>query len=86
MNPDTGVIADRGADGYLFICDRAKDVLISRATTCIAASSRRLLEAADVATVVVGRDAAGVGQEPVALLVAGKARVHTVAEAACGRV
>ncbi|ROZ85320.1 class I adenylate-forming enzyme family protein [Gordonia sp. OPL2] len=69
---DTGDIAYRDADGYLYICDRAKDMLIYKGYNVYPRELEELLVThPDVASAaVVGRDAGSIGQEPVAFLVA----------------
>ncbi|AZG45686.1 class I adenylate-forming enzyme family protein [Gordonia insulae] len=68
---DTGDIAFRDADGYLYICDRAKDMLIYKGYNVYPRELEEILVThPDVASAaVVGRDAGSVGQEPVAFLV-----------------
>jgi long-chain acyl-CoA synthetase len=69
---DTGDIAYRDADGYLYICDRAKDMLIYKGYNVYPRELEEVLVThPDVeAAAVVGREAGAVGQEPVAFLVA----------------
>jgi long-chain acyl-CoA synthetase len=69
---DTGDIAYRDADGYLYICDRAKDMLIYKGYNVYPRELEEILVThPDVAAAaVVGRDAGSIGQEPVAFLVA----------------
>ena len=68
---DTGDIAYRDADGYIYICDRAKDMLIYKGYNVYPRELEEILVThADVAAAaVVGREAGHVGQEPVAFLV-----------------
>lgn len=67
----TGDIAHVDEDGFLFICDRAKDMLIYKGYNVYPRELEDLLVAhPDVdAAAVVGRDVAAVGQEPVAFVV-----------------
>lgn len=69
---DTGDIAYRDADGYLYICDRAKDMLIYKGYNVYPRELEEILVShPDVAAAaVVGRDAGAAGQEPVAFCVA----------------
>lgn len=69
---DTGDIAYCDDDGYLYICDRAKDMLIYKGYNVYPRELEEILVThPDVAAAaVVGRDAGSVGQEPVAFLVA----------------
>ncbi|KAF0969592.1 MULTISPECIES: class I adenylate-forming enzyme family protein [Gordonia] len=69
---DTGDIAYRDADGYIYICDRAKDMLIYKGYNVYPRELEEILVThTDVAAAaVVGREAGPVGQEPVAFLVA----------------
>ncbi|MBA5849294.1 class I adenylate-forming enzyme family protein [Gordonia amicalis] len=69
---DTGDIAYRDADGYIYICDRAKDMLIYKGYNVYPRELEEILVThPDVAAAaVVGREAGPVGQEPVAFLVA----------------
>lgn len=69
---DTGDIAYRDADGYLYICDRAKDMLIYKGYNVYPRELEEILVThPDVeAAAVVAREAGAVGQEPVAFLVA----------------
>ncbi|MFC9981538.1 class I adenylate-forming enzyme family protein [Gordonia sp. NPDC127522] len=69
---DTGDIAYRDADGYLYICDRAKDMLIHKGYNVYPRELEEILVThPDVgAAAVVAREAGAVGQEPVAFLVA----------------
>ncbi|SDU56101.1 class I adenylate-forming enzyme family protein [Gordonia westfalica] len=68
---DTGDIAYRDADGCIYICDRAKDMLIYKGYNVYPRELEEILVThADVAAAaVVGREAGHVGQEPVAFLV-----------------
>ncbi|ATD70082.1 MULTISPECIES: class I adenylate-forming enzyme family protein [Gordonia] len=68
---DTGDIAYRDADGYIYICDRAKDMLIYKGYNVYPRELEEILVThTDVAAAaVVGREAGPVGQEPVAFLV-----------------
>ncbi|QGP87437.1 AMP-binding protein [Gordonia sp. 135] len=68
---DTGDIAFRDADGYIYICDRAKDMLIYKGYNVYPRELEEILVThPDVAAAaVVGREAGPVGQEPVAFLV-----------------
>lgn len=67
----TGDIAHVDEDGFLFICDRSKDMLIYKGYNVYPRELEDLLVAhPDVdAAAVVGRDVAAVGQEPVAFVV-----------------
>jgi len=67
----TGDIAYVDEDGYLFICDRAKDMLIYKGYNVYPRELEDLLVThPDVDTAaVVGREVAAVGQEPVAFVV-----------------
>lgn len=69
---DTGDIAYRDDDGYLYICDRAKDMLIYKGYNVYPRELEEILVThPDVAAAaVVGREAGSVGQEPVAFIVA----------------
>ncbi len=68
---DTGDIAYRDDDGYLYICDRAKDMLIYKGYNVYPRELEEILVThPDVASAaVVAREVGGVGQEPVAFLV-----------------
>ena len=68
---DTGDIAFRDADGYIYICDRAKDMLIFKGYNVYPRELEEILVThPDVAAAaVVGREAGPIGQEPVAFLV-----------------
>ncbi|WP_419232435.1 class I adenylate-forming enzyme family protein [Gordonia sp. CPCC 205515] len=68
---DTGDIAYRDDDGYLYICDRAKDMLIYKGYNVYPRELEEILVThPDIAAAaVVGREAGSVGQEPVAFLV-----------------
>lgn len=69
---DTGDIAFRDDDGYVYIADRAKDMLIYKGYNVYPRELEELLVThPDIAqAAVVGRDAGAVGQEPVAFVVA----------------
>ncbi|MGC5255415.1 class I adenylate-forming enzyme family protein [Gordonia sp. DT218] len=68
---DTGDIAYCDDDGYLYICDRAKDMLIYKGYNVYPRELEEILVThPDVASAaVVGREAGSVGQEPVAFIV-----------------
>ncbi|MGX7727637.1 class I adenylate-forming enzyme family protein [Rhodococcus sp. 2H158] len=68
---DTGDIAYRDADGYLYICDRAKDMLIYKGYNVYPRELEEILVShpAVSTAAVVGREAGNVGQEPVAFVV-----------------
>ncbi|MFW0785510.1 AMP-binding protein [Gordonia sp. CPCC 206044] len=68
---DTGDIAFRDDDGYLYICDRAKDMLIYKGYNVYPRELEEILVThPDVGSAaVVAREAGSVGQEPVAFLV-----------------
>lgn len=68
---NTGDIAYRDDDGYVFICDRAKDMLIYKGYNVYPRELEDILvtHPAISAAAVVGRDAEAVGQEPVAFVV-----------------
>ena len=69
---DTGDIAYHDGDGYLFICDRAKDMLIYKGYNVYPRELEEILvtHPSISSAAVVGRDAGAVGQEPVAFVVA----------------
>nr|WP_271212708.1 AMP-binding protein [Rhodococcus wratislaviensis]GLK39398.1 long-chain acyl-CoA synthetase [Rhodococcus wratislaviensis] len=68
---DTGDIAYLDEDGYLFICDRTKDMLIYKGYNVYPRELEEILVShPDVSSAaVVGREAGSVGQEPVAFVV-----------------
>ncbi|MFD9661629.1 class I adenylate-forming enzyme family protein [Rhodococcus sp. NPDC059968] len=68
---DTGDIAYLDEDGYLFICDRTKDMLIYKGYNVYPRELEEILVShPDVySAAVVGREAGSVGQEPVAFVV-----------------
>ncbi|MFE6509099.1 class I adenylate-forming enzyme family protein [Nocardioides sp. NPDC057767] len=68
---DTGDIGYIDEDGFLFICDRAKDMLIYKGYNVYPRELEDLLVShPDVGrAAVVGRDVTGFGQEPVAFVV-----------------
>ncbi|MFC0452632.1 AMP-binding protein [Rhodococcus jostii] len=68
---DTGDIAYADEDGYLFICDRTKDMLIYKGYNVYPRELEEILVShPDVSSAaVVGREAGSVGQEPVAFVV-----------------
>ena len=68
---DTGDIAYRDDDGYLYICDRAKDMLIYKGYNVYPRELEEILvtHPGVSAAAVVGRDAGSIGQEPVAFVV-----------------
>jgi long-chain acyl-CoA synthetase len=68
---DTGDIAYADEDGYLFICDRTKDMLIYKGYNVYPRELEEILVShPDVSSAaVVGRQAGSVGQEPVAFVV-----------------
>ncbi len=69
---DTGDIAYRDSDGYLYICDRAKDMLIYKGYNVYPRELEEILAAhpAVSTAAVIGRGAGAVGEEPVAFVVA----------------
>ncbi|UZF55369.1 AMP-binding protein [Gordonia polyisoprenivorans] len=69
---DTGDIAYVDDDGYLYICDRAKDMLIYKGYNVYPRELEEILVThPDIAgAAVVAREAGPVGQEPVAFVVA----------------
>ena len=69
---DTGDIAFRDDDGYVYIADRAKDMLIYKGYNVYPRELEEILVThPDIASAaVVARDAGVVGQEPVAFVVA----------------
>ena len=69
---DTGDIAYRDGDGYLFICDRAKDMLIYKGYNVYPRELEEILvtHPSVSSAAVVGREAGAIGQEPVAFVVA----------------
>ncbi|MGV9479546.1 class I adenylate-forming enzyme family protein [Gordonia aichiensis] len=69
---DTGDIAYRDEDGYVYIADRAKDMLIYKGYNVYPRELEEVLVThPDIASAaVVARDAGPVGQEPVAFVVA----------------
>ena len=69
---DTGDIAYRDEDGYVYIADRAKDMLIYKGYNVYPRELEEILVThPDIASAaVVARDAGVVGQEPVAFVVA----------------
>lgn len=81
---DTGDIAYRDSDGYLYICDRVKDMLIYKGYNVYPRELEEILVThPDVeAAAVVGREAGAVGQEPVAFLVAKTGHVIEAASVA----
>lgn len=68
---DTGDIAYVDDEGYVFICDRAKDMLIYKGYNVYPRELEDLLVAhpAVDSAAVVGREAGALGQEPVAFVV-----------------
>ena len=68
---DTGDIAYLDDDGYLFICDRAKDMLIYKGYNVYPRELEEILvtHPSVSSAAVVGRDGRRVGQEPVAFVV-----------------
>lgn len=68
---DTGDIAYLDEDGYLFIADRAKDMLIYKGYNVYPRELEEILvtHPAVSTAAVVGRDVGAVGQEPVAFVV-----------------
>lgn len=74
---NTGDIAYVDDDGYLFICDRAKDMLIYKGYNVYPRELEEILvtHPAVEAAAVVARDAGTVGQEPVAFIVPKAGRV-----------
>lgn len=68
---DTGDIAYLDSDGYLFICDRAKDMLIYKGYNVYPRELEEILVShpAISTAAVVGREAGSNGQEPVAFVV-----------------
>ncbi|EME23580.1 class I adenylate-forming enzyme family protein [Rhodococcus triatomae] len=69
---DTGDIAFKDEDGYVFICDRAKDMLIYKGYNVYPRELEDILVShpAVSTAAVVGRDAGAVGEEPIAFVVA----------------
>ncbi|WP_024793652.1 class I adenylate-forming enzyme family protein [Tomitella biformata] len=69
---DTGDIAYRDEDGYIYICDRAKDMLIYKGYNVYPRELEEILvtHPAVSSAAVVGREAGPVGQEPIAFVVA----------------
>ncbi|MEZ5152357.1 class I adenylate-forming enzyme family protein [Rhodococcus zopfii] len=68
---DTGDIAYRDEDGYVFIADRAKDMLIYKGYNVYPRELEEILVShpAVSTAAVIGRDVGAVGQEPVAFVV-----------------
>ncbi|NMM89091.1 long-chain fatty acid--CoA ligase [Rhodococcus sp. SRB_17] len=68
---DTGDIAYRDSDGYIFICDRAKDMLIYKGYNVYPRELEEILVShpAISTAAVVGRAVGSKGQEPVAFVV-----------------
>ncbi|MFF0815625.1 class I adenylate-forming enzyme family protein [Rhodococcus sp. NPDC003318] len=68
---DTGDIAYKDDDGYVYICDRAKDMLIYKGYNVYPRELEDILVShPSVSTAaVVGRDAGAVGEEPIAFVV-----------------
>lgn len=68
---DTGDIAYLDSDGYLFICDRAKDMLIYKGYNVYPRELEEILVShpAISTAAVVGREVGSNGQEPVAFVV-----------------
>ncbi|MFZ2177305.1 MAG: AMP-binding protein [Rhodococcus sp. (in: high G+C Gram-positive bacteria)] len=68
---DTGDIAYRDSDGYVYICDRAKDMLIYKGYNVYPRELEEILVShpAVSTAAVIGREAGAVGQEPVAFVV-----------------
>ncbi|TXG92477.1 long-chain fatty acid--CoA ligase [Rhodococcus rhodnii] len=68
---DTGDVAYKDEDGYVYICDRAKDMLIYKGYNVYPRELEEILVThPDVSeAAVVGREVGAVGQEPVAFVV-----------------